>query len=203
MTDDGWRRLSWPECVRTVHRRGAPAARTPGRSDDPRRRPARPPVKGLHGADPDKVGRIAEQFAAAEAVVATREAAVPTITYPDLPLSEKRGEIAKTKAERRRDLRQDGVRHAPINVTAGPRIWDKRLDRVGWLAGRETAANQSLGHDHSRRNRKIQLTCEDSGAPGRIRTCRAVKRLHRSDRRPMRDGGRDSFTPTTRGSTRA
>jgi HrpA-like RNA helicase len=85
--------------VRTVHRRDAPAARTPGRSDDPRRRPARPPVNGLRGADPDKVGRIAEQFAAAEALVATREAAVPTITYPDPPVSEKRGEIAKAITE--------------------------------------------------------------------------------------------------------
>jgi hypothetical protein len=48
------------------------------RLDDPRRRPARPPVKGLRSADPDKVGRIAEPFAAAEALVATREALLAT-----------------------------------------------------------------------------------------------------------------------------
>jgi ATP-dependent helicase HrpA len=45
------------------------------------------------------VQKIAEQFAAAEALVATRIAAVPTITYPDLPVSERRDEIAKAITE--------------------------------------------------------------------------------------------------------
>ncbi|MCW2561202.1 MAG: ATP-dependent helicase HrpA, partial [Mycobacterium sp.] len=52
-------------------------------------------LKGLRGSDPATIGRIAEQFVAAEALVATRIAAVPTITYPDLPVSERRDEIAK------------------------------------------------------------------------------------------------------------
>ncbi len=42
-------------------------------------------------ADP---GRLAEQFAAAEALVAARSAAIPTITYPDLPVSAHRDELA-------------------------------------------------------------------------------------------------------------
>lgn len=52
-------------------------------------------LRQLRGADPDKIARIAEQIAAAEGLVATRAAAVPTITYPDLPVSERRDEIAK------------------------------------------------------------------------------------------------------------
>ncbi|MBB5162816.1 ATP-dependent RNA helicase HrpA [Mycobacterium sp. AZCC_0083] len=56
-------------------------------------------LKGLRGSDPATVGKIAEQLAAAEALVAARIAAVPTITYPDLPVSERRDEIAKAIAE--------------------------------------------------------------------------------------------------------
>ncbi|MDT5328485.1 MAG: ATP-dependent helicase HrpA, partial [Mycobacterium sp.] len=52
-------------------------------------------LKGLRGSDPAAVHKIAEQFTAAEALIATRIAAVPTITYPDLPVSERRDEIAK------------------------------------------------------------------------------------------------------------
>ena len=52
-------------------------------------------LKNIRGAAPDKVRKVAEQIAAAEGLVATRLAAVPTITYPDLPVSERRDEIAK------------------------------------------------------------------------------------------------------------
>ena len=48
---------------------------------------------------PDKLARLAEQIAAAEALVATREAAVPEITYPDLPVSAYRDELAAAIAE--------------------------------------------------------------------------------------------------------
>ena len=51
-------------------------------------------LKNLRGAKPEKIQRLAEQMAAAEALVATRQAALPTITYPDLPVSERRHEIA-------------------------------------------------------------------------------------------------------------
>lgn len=52
-------------------------------------------LKSLRDVTPEKIGQIAEQVAAAEALVATRLAAVPDITYPDLPVSERRGELAK------------------------------------------------------------------------------------------------------------
>ncbi|HYZ67389.1 MAG TPA: ATP-dependent RNA helicase HrpA [Mycobacterium sp.] len=56
-------------------------------------------LNNLRGrVSPEKLQQIAEQLAAAEALVATREAAVPTITYPDLPVSDRRDEIAKAIA---------------------------------------------------------------------------------------------------------
>ncbi|RFZ65913.1 ATP-dependent RNA helicase HrpB [Mycobacterium marinum] len=56
-------------------------------------------LKGLRGAKPERLQQLTEQIAvqisAAEALIATRQAAVPTITYPDLPVSERRQEIAE------------------------------------------------------------------------------------------------------------
>ena len=51
-------------------------------------------LKNLRGAGPEKLQQLANQITKAEALVATRQAAVPTITYPDLPVSERRQEIA-------------------------------------------------------------------------------------------------------------
>jgi len=45
------------------------------------------------GAKADRIRQLAEQVAAAESLVATRQAAVPTIGYPDLPITERRQEI--------------------------------------------------------------------------------------------------------------
>lgn len=53
----------------------------------------------MRGAPPEKLAKLAEQIAAAEAVVTTRAAAVPTISYPELPVSERRDEIAKAITE--------------------------------------------------------------------------------------------------------
>ena len=52
-------------------------------------------LKDVRGANPDKVQRLVDQISAAEAVVAGRRAAVPAITYPDLPVSARREEIAE------------------------------------------------------------------------------------------------------------
>ncbi|WP_396930891.1 ATP-dependent RNA helicase HrpA [Mycolicibacterium sp.] len=53
-------------------------------------------LKSLRGeVSAATVRKIADQVAAAEAVIATREAAVPVISYPDLPVSDRRDEIAK------------------------------------------------------------------------------------------------------------
>jgi ATP-dependent helicase HrpA len=57
-------------------------------------------LKNLRGrVSPEKLQQIAEQLTAAEALVATRHAAVPAITYPDLPVSDRRDEIARAIAE--------------------------------------------------------------------------------------------------------
>ena len=52
-------------------------------------------LKNIRRTDPAKLRQIAEQVAAAEGLVATRTAALPTITYPDLPVSERRDDIAR------------------------------------------------------------------------------------------------------------
>ena len=57
-------------------------------------------LKNLRDPDPDKLRQIADQLTVAEALVATRTAAVPSITYPDLPVSELRTEIARTERPR-------------------------------------------------------------------------------------------------------
>ena len=57
-------------------------------------------LKNLRGrVSPEKLQQIAEQFTVAEALIATRKAAVPAITYPDLPVSDRRDEIAKAISE--------------------------------------------------------------------------------------------------------
>ncbi|BBY18795.1 ATP-dependent RNA helicase HrpA [Mycolicibacterium litorale] len=53
----------------------------------------------LRQAKPGALAPIAEQISAAEALIATRLAAVPAISYPDLPVSERRDEIAKAITE--------------------------------------------------------------------------------------------------------
>ena len=49
-------------------------------------------LKGLHGDPPEA---LIKQFTAAEALVLTRQAAVPEITYPDLPVTDSRAELAQ------------------------------------------------------------------------------------------------------------
>ena len=57
-------------------------------------------LKSLRGEVSEQtLRRITDQFAAAEALIATRQAAVPAISYPDLPVSEHRAEIAKAITE--------------------------------------------------------------------------------------------------------
>lgn len=51
-------------------------------------------LRGVRGDNPAALAKIGQQIAAAEGLIATRAAAVPVITYPDLPVSELRGEIA-------------------------------------------------------------------------------------------------------------
>ncbi|MBB3601214.1 ATP-dependent helicase HrpA [Mycolicibacterium sp. BK556] len=57
-------------------------------------------LKSLRGDVSEQTLRqLSEQFITAEALIATRTAAVPAITYPDLPVSDRRAEIAKAITE--------------------------------------------------------------------------------------------------------
>ena len=56
-------------------------------------------LRQLRSATPEQLERLAAQFTAAEALVATRVAAVPEITYPDLPVSARRDDLAKAITE--------------------------------------------------------------------------------------------------------
>lgn len=51
-------------------------------------------LKGLRGAKPEQVRKLAEKMGEAQALVAARRAAVPNVRYPDLPVSDRREEIA-------------------------------------------------------------------------------------------------------------
>ncbi len=52
-------------------------------------------LKSLRDVSPDKLRHIADQVTAAEALVAARIAAVPAISYPDLPVAAHRDELAR------------------------------------------------------------------------------------------------------------
>ncbi|CAA0134060.1 Uncharacterised protein [Mycolicibacterium vanbaalenii] len=56
-------------------------------------------LKQLRNPSAEQLDKLAGQFATAEALVATRTAAVPVISYPDLPVSERRDDLAKAIAE--------------------------------------------------------------------------------------------------------
>lgn len=51
-------------------------------------------LRNLRDASPEQVARLTQQIVTAEALIATRTAAVPTVTYPDLPVTERRDELA-------------------------------------------------------------------------------------------------------------
>lgn len=56
-------------------------------------------LRQLRSPSPEQLDKLAQQFTAAEALVATRTASVPPISYPDLPVSQQRGELAAAIAE--------------------------------------------------------------------------------------------------------
>jgi ATP-dependent helicase HrpA len=57
-------------------------------------------LKNLRGkATPEKLQQISAELAAAEALVAARQAAVPAIGYPELPVSDRRDELGKAISE--------------------------------------------------------------------------------------------------------
>ena len=56
-------------------------------------------LKQVRNPNAEQLNALAKQFVTAEALVATRMAAVPVITYPDLPVSERRNELARAIAK--------------------------------------------------------------------------------------------------------
>ncbi|OBK72522.1 ATP-dependent RNA helicase HrpA, partial [Mycobacterium sp. 1165178.9] len=96
-------------------------------------------LKNLRGASPEKLRQLADQVATAQAVIATRLAAVPTISYPDLPVSERRQEIA------------EAIRAHQVVVIAGETGSGKttQLPKICLEAGR--GIRGTIGHTQPRR----------------------------------------------------
>lgn len=96
-------------------------------------------LRNLHGGPPEKLRQLADQIAAAHAVVAARQAAVPAIAYPDLPVSERRQEIA------------EAIRANQVVVIAGETGSGKttQLPKICLEAGR--GIRGTIGHTQPRR----------------------------------------------------
>lgn len=96
-------------------------------------------LKNLRAATPEKLRRLADEIAAAQPLVAARRAAVPTITYPDLPVSARRQEIA------------DAIRGNQVVVIAGETGSGKttQLPKLCLEAGR--GIRGIIGHTQPRR----------------------------------------------------
>ncbi|OJZ74750.1 ATP-dependent RNA helicase HrpA [Mycobacterium paraffinicum] len=113
-------------------------------------------LKNLRGAQPDKLRQLAEQIARAEALVATRQASVPVIAYPDLPVSERRQEIA------------DALHANQVVVVAGETGSGKttQLPKICLEAGR--GIRGTIGHTQPRRlaaRTVAQRIADELGSP--------------------------------------
>ncbi|WP_343709569.1 ATP-dependent RNA helicase HrpA, partial [Mycobacterium sp.] len=96
-------------------------------------------LKNLRGAGPEQLAHLADQIAAAESLVAARQAAVPAIAYPDLPISARRPEIA------------DAIRAHQVVVVAGETGSGKttQLPKICLEMGR--GIRGMIGHTQPRR----------------------------------------------------
>ena len=113
-------------------------------------------LKNLRGAGPEKLQQLANQIAKAEALVATRQAAVPTIAYPDLPVSERRQDIA------------DALRAHQVVVVAGETGSGKttQLPKICLDIGR--GIRGTIGHTQPRRlaaRTVAQRIADELGSP--------------------------------------
>ncbi|HEX4394022.1 MAG TPA: ATP-dependent RNA helicase HrpA [Mycobacterium sp.] len=113
-------------------------------------------LKNLRGAKPEKLHQLAEQIAAAEILVATRQAAVPKVTYPDLPISGRRQEIA------------EAIRSHQVVVVAGETGSGKttQLPKICLDMGRGVRA--MIGHTQPRRlaaRTVAQRIADELGSP--------------------------------------
>ena len=113
-------------------------------------------LRNLRGATPEKRQQLANQIAKAEALVATRQAAVPTIVYPDLPVSERRQDIA------------DALRAHQVVVVAGETGSGKttQLPKICLDTGR--GIRGTIGHTQPRRlaaRTVAQRIADELGSP--------------------------------------
>jgi ATP-dependent helicase HrpA len=113
-------------------------------------------LKNLRGAKPEKLHQLAEQIAAAEILVATRQAAMPKVTYPDLPISGRRQEIA------------EAIRSHQVVVVAGETGSGKttQLPKICLDMGRGIRA--MIGHTQPRRlaaRTVAQRIADELGSP--------------------------------------
>ncbi len=113
-------------------------------------------LKNLRGAPPEKLRQLADQIAAAQQVVAARRGAVPTIAYPDLPVSDRRQEIA------------EAIRANQVVVIAGETGSGKttQLPKICLEAGR--GIRGTIGHTQPRRlaaRTVAQRIADELGSP--------------------------------------
>nr|WP_156689420.1 ATP-dependent RNA helicase HrpA [Mycobacterium sp. Marseille-P9652] len=113
-------------------------------------------LKNLRGGQPEKLRQLATQIGDAESLVAARLAAVPTISYPELPVSERRGEIA------------DALRAHQVIVVAGETGSGKttQLPKICLEAGR--GIRGTIGHTQPRRlaaRTVAQRIADELGSP--------------------------------------
>ncbi|BBZ69820.1 ATP-dependent RNA helicase HrpA [Mycobacterium paraseoulense] len=113
-------------------------------------------LKNVREAKPGNLRQFAEQIAHAEALVAIRQAAVPTISYPDLPVSERRQDII------------DALRANQVVVVAGETGSGKttQLPKICLDAGR--GVRGTVGHTQPRRlaaRTVAQRVADELGSP--------------------------------------
>jgi ATP-dependent RNA helicase HrpA len=96
-------------------------------------------LKNLRGAKPEKLRQLANQIAQAESLVAARQSAVPSITYPDLPVSERRGEIV------------EAIRAHQVVVIAGETGSGKTTQLPKICLGIGRGIRGTIGHTQPRR----------------------------------------------------
>lgn len=113
-------------------------------------------LKNLRSATPEKLRRLADEIAAAQPIVAARQAAVPSIAYPDLPVSERRQEIA------------DAIRAHQVVVIAGETGSGKttQLPKICLETGR--GIRGTIGHTQPRRlaaRTVAQRIADELGSP--------------------------------------
>ncbi|WIM89081.1 ATP-dependent RNA helicase HrpA [Candidatus Mycobacterium wuenschmannii] len=113
-------------------------------------------LRGIRGADPAKLAKLADQITAAESLVVARRATVPTIGYPALPISERRQEIA------------DALRNHQVVVVAGETGSGKttQLPKICLDIGR--GVRGMIGHTQPRRlaaRTVAQRIADEVGSP--------------------------------------